>query len=188
MADEIEIKFEIGEEMALRQRLGECGFREVTARTHEFNTVYDTERGELRARGELLRLRKYGSKWVLTHKGAAEWGAKHKTRRETETEVAKGEEMGEILTALGYVPRFRYEKYRTEFASADGAGHVVIDETPIGNVGEIEGPAEWIDATAKELGIAESDYITASYSQLFERWRERTGSGAREMTWAEVGS
>ena len=61
-----------------------------------------------------------------------------------------------------------------------------IDETPIGDVAEIEGPAEWIDTTAKQLGIAEADYITASYAGLFEQWKQGTGSAAAEMTWAAV--
>lgn len=186
MANEVEIKFEVGNLAGLRERLSALGFREITARTHESNTLYDTERNELRARGELLRLRKYGQKWVLTHKGPAQWGAKHKTRRETETEVARGDEMHEILLALGFMPRFRYEKYRTELARAPGEGHVVLDETPIGNVAEIEGPAQWIDTTAKQLGVAEADYITASYAALFEKWKQRTGSTATEMTWTAV--
>jgi len=91
------------------------------------------------------------------------------------------------VTGLGIVPRFRYEKYRTEFADDSHSGHVVIDETPIGNIGEIEGPADWIDQVARKLGIAESDYITLSYATMFYAWRERTGSRASDMTWAAIG-
>ena len=52
-----------------------------------------------------------------------------------------------ILRALGFAPTFRYEKFRAEWS--DGKGHVVVDETPIGNFGEIEGPSRWIDRTAQ---------------------------------------
>ena len=49
-----------------------------------------------------------------------------------------------ILTALGFRPSFRYEKYRAEWT--DGSGEVVIDRTPIGDLAEIAGtpsvPAE----------------------------------------------
>lgn len=187
MPHEIEIKFLIHDLTGLRQKLHTCGFREVTARTHEFNTVYDTPDNALRNRGELLRLRQYGVLWTLTHKGVAQLGGKHKSRIETETRVEDGPAMHAIITALGYLPRFRYEKFRTEFDDSSHSGHVVLDETPIGNIGEIEGPADWIDSVAHKLGIAESDYITMSYAAMFFAWRERTGSTASEMTWAAVG-
>jgi adenylate cyclase class 2 len=188
MASEVEIKFLVADLQQLRQKLHDSGFHEVTPRTHEMNTVYDTSTGELKARGELLRLRQYGDKWTLTHKGVANLTAKHKTRRETETVVQDGTAMHEIITALGFAPRFRYEKYRTEYSDAEHRGHVVLDETPIGNIGEIEGPPEWIDDVARKLGIEESQYITASYSGLFLAWRDRTGSSAAHMTWEAIGA
>ena len=85
-----------------------------------------------------------------------------------------------ILLALGYVPSFRYEKFRAEWS--DGKGHVVLDETPIGFFGEIEGPARWIDQTARRLGIDRESYITDSYAELFFAWKQRTRSRANEMT------
>ena len=92
--------------------------------------------------------------------------------------------MDAILHALGFLPSFRYEKFRAEWT--DGRGHVVIDETPIGNFGEIEGPARWIDSTAKRLGIFPGHYITQSYAELFFAWKGRTRSPAREMTFAAL--
>ncbi len=64
--------------------------------------------------------------------------------------MENGEQMDAILRALGFSPTFRYEKYRAEWS--DGTGHAVIDETPIGNFGELEGPARWIDRTAQAAG------------------------------------
>ncbi len=180
---EVEIKFALDDVGAAERKLRALGFRHVTPRTHEVNTLYDLPGAVLRRRGELLRLRKYGDEWTLTHKGAGTPG-KHKTRSENETAVENGESMQTILAALGFAPSFRYEKFRSEWT--DGAGHVVLDETPIGNFGEIEGPPQWIDATALALGIAESDYITTSYAQLFLDWKQRTGSAAQEMTFDEV--
>ena len=85
MPNEIEIKFVIHDLEAVRSKLHDAGFAEVTARTHEFNTVYDTPHSAMLSRGELLRLRQYGERWTLTHKGLAQLGGKHKTRKETET-------------------------------------------------------------------------------------------------------
>ena len=176
---EIEIKFKVADVLTLTRRLRAAGFKLVTPRTHERNTLYDLPGAPLRKRGELLRLRKYGSKWVLTHKAKGKAG-RHKSRVETETDVTDGKKLDAILLALGFTPSFRYEKYRAEWS--DGKGHVVMDETPIGSLGEIEGPARWIDRTAKALGIAPHDYITKSYAELFLDWKKEAKSSATEMT------
>lgn len=180
---EVEIKFRITDLKALRERLRAAGFRLRTRRTHEMNTLYDLPGLALRGRGELLRLRRYGKKWTLTHKSAAKIG-RHKTRVELETAVEDGEKLGGVLRALGFVSTFRYEKFRSEWT--DGRGHVVVDETPIGDLAEIEGPPKWIDRVAKKLGVAPKDYITDSYAGLFFKWKARTGSGAEEMTFRAV--
>jgi len=181
---EIEIKFRVTDARALTRLLRGAKFRQVTLRTHEMNTLYDLPGQPLRKRGDLLRLRKYGSEWVLTHKSKGVAG-RHKTRVELETRVADGVKMDLILRALNFQPTFRYEKFRAEWS--DGKGHVVVDHTPIGDFGEIEGPARWIDRTAKALGIQRSDYLTETYAGLFFSWKRRTRSPANEMTFRAVG-
>jgi adenylate cyclase class 2 len=181
--NEIEIKFRVDDVRALNRRLRKSGFRLLTPRTHEINTLYDLPGQLLRKRGELLRLRRYGPEWLLTHKAKGKVG-RHKTRVETETKVADGTKMEAILRALGFAPTFRYEKFRAEWS--DGKGHVVVDETPVGNLGEIEGPTRWIDRTARALQIPRSDYITATYSDLFLQWKKQSGSLADEMTFKAI--
>jgi len=184
MRNEVEIKFLVADAKALARRLRASGFRLVTRRTHEMNVLYDLPGHPLRQRGEILRLRKYGERWTLTHKSKGT-AKRHKSRQELETEVADGPSLDRILRAVGFTPSFRYEKFRGEWT--DGEGHVVIDETPIGTVAEVEGPPRWIDRTARQLGIPSSSYITLSYGAMFEEWRERTGSSAKDMTFAAVG-
>ncbi len=168
---EIEIKFRIDNLRALTRRLRAAHFRLVTSRTHEMNTLYDLRGQPLRKRGDLLRLRKYGATWVLTHKAKGTAG-RHKTRVETETKIDNGAKMDAILHALGFQPTFRYEKFRAEWS--DGKGHVLVDETPIGNFGEIEGGPRWIDRTAKALGILPEHYLTDTYAGLFFAWKRST--------------
>jgi len=180
---EVEIKFWVDDIRALTRKLRAAGFRQITPRTHEMNTLYDLPSQPLRRRGELLRLRRYGQEWLLTHKAKGKVG-RHKMREETETKISDGNKMDAILRALGFAPSFRYEKFRAEWS--DGKGHVVVDETPIGNFGEIEGTPRWIDATARRLGIQRSDYITLNYAGLFQQWKQRTGSPATEMTFKAV--
>lgn len=184
MPKEIEIKFRIGDGDALNRLLKQAGFKQIRRSTHEMNTLYDLPGQKLRKRGEMLRLRKYGEQWLLTHK-AKEKSGRHKVRVERETRVANGEHLDQILRALGFTPTFRYEKYRAEWS--DGTGHVVVDETPIGKFGEIEGPPRWIDRTARALGIGRDDYITQTYAPMFFEWKRRTRSPATEMTFRAVG-
>ena len=176
---EIEIKFRIENLKRLQRKLRAAGFHCITPRTHELNTLYDLPGQVLRKRGDLLRLRKYGNIWILTHKNKGRTG-RHKARTEYETEVNDGAQMALILESLGYRASFVYEKFRAEWT--DGKGHVVIDETPIGNVGEIEGSSRWIDAVAGRLGITPNQYITLSYTELFLAWKKEAKSAAREMT------
>jgi adenylate cyclase, class 2 len=182
---EIEIKFWVSDIRGLTRRLRAAGFRLVTRRTHEMNTLYDLPGLPLRKRGELLRLRKYGAEWVLTHKAKGTTG-RHKSRVETETRIADGTKLDGILHALGFAPTFRYEKFRAEWS--DGKGHVVVDQTPIGNFGEIEGASRWIDQTARALKISPADYITQSYTELFFEWKKQNRSPAKEMTFQAISS
>lgn len=185
MPAEIEIKFSVANVQELEEKLKSAGFREDTPSTHEMNVLYDLPSGEMRTRGEVLRLRNYGSAWTLTHKsrGTVE---RHKVRTELETPVQNGEQMDGILRALGYLPSFIYEKFRSEWS--DGKGKVVIDRTPIGDIAEIEGPAEWIDAVAHKLGVPEQQFITDSYAGLFMHWKRRSGSLAENMTFEDCGT
>jgi len=183
MKREIEIKFRVTDVWALGRKLRAAGFHVVTPRTHEMNTLYDLPGQALRARKELLRIRKYGSEWTITHKSQGEKG-RHSSRLELETGVSDGKMMDAILRGLGYAPSFRYEKFRAEWA--DGKGKVVVDETPIGDFCEIEGPSRWIDATAKKLGVTPADYITKNYATLFLDWKQEMASRAEEMTFGAV--
>jgi adenylate cyclase, class 2 len=183
MQREIEIKFRVADVRVLGRKLRAAGFHLETRRTHEMNTLYDLPGDALRKRGELLRIRKYGSGWTLTHKSGTKRGY-HSSRIELETQVAEGKKMDAILHALGYAPSFRYEKYRAEWT--DGKGQVVVDETPIGNFCEIEGPSRWIDATATKLGVAPADYITKNYATLFTDWKQATRSTEKDMTFKTV--
>jgi len=182
MAKEIEVKFQIANLGALTRALKRAGFKQVTPSTHEINALYDLSGQKLRRRGQLLRLRKYGDRWVLTHKSKSTAG-RYKRRLELETRVENGEQMDAILRALGYAPTLRYEKYRAEWT--DGNGHVVLDQTPIGVFGEIEGTPRWIDRTARALRIQPADYITQTYAGLYLAHCRRQGLPPADMLFQE---
>lgn len=211
-AAEIELKFPIADLHYLQLRLPELGFRLDTHRSFEQNTLYDTPERTLRQSRQILRLRHYGAAWTLTHKRLPNAcveadPARYKIRLETETAVEDGPAMAAVLEQLGYTPAFRYEKYRTEWSQttpvihgplfADPAlaaevstptprCHLVIDETPIGDYAELEGPPTWIDQTLAKLGVDPGICLTDSYGRLFLAWKERSGSSAEHLTFDEI--
>ena len=203
---EIELKFPVPDPARLQSRLPGLGFHLDTPRTFEQNTLYDTSGRTLRQAKQILRLRRYGGIWTLTHKrkpGPSADGdpARYKVRIETETRVDDGPALAAIFEQLGYAPVFRYEKFRTEwsqststiegplspgatpeFAMPNPSGHLVLDETPIGNYAELEGPPAWIDDTLAKLGVDPAICLTDSYGKLFLAWKERTGSPVEHLT------
>jgi adenylate cyclase class 2 len=108
-------------------------------------------------------------------------------RIETESAVSDGPALAEIFTRLGFGPAFRYEKYRSEYSHAAAPGaHLVVDETPIGNFAELEGPPAWIDSVLATLGIDPGLCLTDSYGRLFLAWKERSHSPADNLTFDEI--
>lgn len=128
------------------------------------DVILDTADRDLVGRGCALRVRDDGGRAVLTYKGPVVPGVL-KIREELETEAGSVERLLAILEALGFRPVFRYEKRREEFAIPGAI--IAIDETPIGTFVEIEGEPAAIHDAAARLGCRESDYVTASYRQLY---------------------
>jgi adenylate cyclase class 2 len=186
---EIELKFPVASVVDLQSRLTQLGFHLVTPRTFEQNTLYDTSNRDLRAQRQILRIRQYGNLCTVTHKRQPSQNdpvdtTRYKVRIETETVIAEPEALAEIFLQLGYTPAFIYEKYRTEWSQT--TAHLVIDETPIGNYAELEGPTAWIDRTLAQLGIDPATCLTDSYGKLFLDWKERTHSPAEHLTFAQI--
>lgn len=166
---ETEIKLRVHSARYATTLLASRGFAVSKPRHFESNVLLDTEANQLRESGKLLRLRSAGGKAILTYKGVASSG-RHKIREEVEVGVEDFSATRHILERLGFRAKFRYEKFRTEYRRPGEPGVVVLDETPIGDFLELEGPPEWIDSTAHSLGFDDSQFLTASYGRLYLEW------------------
>ncbi len=171
---EIEIKLAVGSARKARYLLRSHGFEIIQPRVFESNSVLDDDEGSLRARGLLLRVRRAGKLVTCTYKGL-EIAGRHKCREEREFSLSDFDACMALFGGLGYRESFRYEKYRTEFARPKEPGHATLDETPIGVYMELEGPARWIDRTARTLGYLRDSWITASYGTLYREWCQAQG-------------
>jgi adenylate cyclase class 2 len=187
MAVETEIKLRLTESPErARALLERHRFQAIRPRQLETDQTFDLytrdlSTGELKRSGRLLRLRSTGGRWTVTYKGPPDASTKHKSREEIETEVSDGSAFTQILERLGYRPSFAYEKFRTVFKAEGDEGIVTLDETPIGDFLELEGPGYWIDETAVTLGFGPADYITSSYAALYEEHRRTHATVPRDM-------
>ena len=87
---ETEVKIRVADREAFERKLPALGFTRVTARTLERNTLYDTPDRHLRNSRQILRIRQYGSKWVVTHKSVPSG----LTRRGTAQEPRRNRDRG----------------------------------------------------------------------------------------------
>ncbi len=178
---ETEVKIPLPDSAAILERLNRAGFTLSVPRQFESNTIYDSPDGRLRQAEMIVRLREIGGKFVLTWKGPGEQ-SKYKARPELETTVGSLDVLHRILEQLGFGPVFRYEKYRREFVEgSDSSAVVTLDETPIGEFLELEGPGDWIDDTAIRLGFSRDEYVLESYGRLYQTYCERNGMRAQNM-------
>lgn len=178
---EIEAKFRVGDRAGLEARLRALGAAQGPLED-EVNLLLDDDVLSLRRSGRALRVRTVNGRGVLTFKGPATFDGGVKERLELESGVDEPAAVLALLDALGYRPRFRYEKRRTPWRFADPARPlVVLDETPLGLFAEIEGEAGSVRLLAAELGVAEADFLRASYWGLWVAARERDPSLPEDM-------
>ena len=175
---EREIKLRFDSASAARAALEEFGARPLRPRRLQDDVLLDSDDGRLQRAGCALRVRRDGDRAVITWKGPAQPGPM-KTREEIETAVGAADDARRILASLGFVPRFRYQKYREEL-SLEGL-IVAIDETPIGTFVELEGEEAAIASVAVRLGRGPADYVVASYRSLFLEHRQARGGHGADM-------
>lgn len=185
---ETEIKLAVRDLPAVRRQLRGLGLRVRVPRSFEQNSLFDTPRNHLRRRGALLRLRSIGGRHRLTFKGPAGRSRYFKIREEWETAVEDPVAAQRLLAGLGFIPHFRYEKFRTELVARHGeGGSVMLDETPIGNFLELEGSRAWIRRLARSLGAGPRDFIVRDYTELYFDWCRRRGRRPGHMVFSHRG-
>jgi adenylate cyclase class 2 len=176
---ETEIKLAFPSPQDARRTLAGAGAHEAKARVFEDNVLFDREDRPLASRGCLLRLRRAGSRAIVTFKGPVEGAHRHKVRTESEVEVGDADEMERILSGIGFRPVYRYQKYRTGFELA--GVDIALDETAIGTYVELEGDPDAIDRVARALGKEPRDYLKETYRELQERHATSRGEVAGDL-------
>jgi adenylate cyclase class 2 len=178
---EREVKLLFDDADRARAAVVATGATPLRSRRFQEDNLFDTPDQSLRRRGCALRVRTESGKSLLTFKGPVQPGSV-KVREEHETVVGDGDVLKKVFEELGFLPWFRYQKYREEFAAQDVT--IAIDETPVGTFVEIEGGEAAIHAVALALGRTRTDFILESYRSLFLKRREQYGIAGDDMVFA----
>ncbi len=187
---EYEIKVAVQDPEDAARRLESLGARLESPRALEDNQLWDWPDRSLASSGRLLRIREIADKVVVTAKAPAGDspvsgdGTRYKIRRESETLVPDARAMAAVLETAGFVPLWRYQKYRRTY-SLEGA-EVVVDETPAGNYLEIEGEPEVIERVVTRLELEANERITGSYWDLWQEVCRHRGEEPGDMLFAET--
>lgn len=173
MARELEAKFAVDSLDHVRSALKKLGAFEKDCR-FERNAVFDTPGRDLKARGELLRLRQT-DKAVLTWKRPAPGPsvAGVKAMEELETRVDDFETVRGMLRGLGYEEALWYEKCRETWRVGDAL--VCLDVLPFGEFVEIEGDPRTIAKAASCLGLDMANAKALTYHDLYQEYLARLG-------------
>lgn len=196
---EIEVKLDVPNLLSLVEQIRRLG-ASCVGRVFEQNIIFDTSDSDFRSAGCLLRLRietPAKSEFAPAGRGCqtitskapvpsssakgshSKSLSKYKDRLETERVVPPSRNWPRILSGLGFVPGFRYEKYRTSFRLP--GIHLDLDETPAGTFLELEGNPTSIDRTARKLGYSSRDYIRLTYWELYAADCRRRGVKPGDM-------
>jgi predicted adenylyl cyclase CyaB len=161
----------------------EAGAELKRPRYFEQNVLFDFAPPVLEKRDAALRLRRARNRAWLTYKGADQGGGRIKQREEYETELEDARAMEDILRSVGFIERFRYEKYRAVYSI--GRVEVSLDEAPMGFYLELEGSPQEIESLARRMGFRMADGITATYPRLYQMYRDRRPRAPRFMVFPE---
>ncbi|WP_425613439.1 class IV adenylate cyclase [Anatilimnocola sp. NA78] len=172
MTLEVELKFRLPDEAALRQRL-----TSLQATWHEpqvqVDCYFNHPARDFAQSDEALRLRKTGEQNVITYKGP-KLDTLTKTRREIELPIAAGDDglaqFGQLLVALSFRRVTEVKKVRTaaSFIWQDWLVEVALDDVDgVGQFVELEIQAEEADLPQARQAIL----ALAAYLQLTESER-----------------
>lgn len=132
----------------------------------EKNILFDTLDYSLKKKGQILRLRSYNNKNILTLKKPPEKpSSEFKILEETESKIESFENMKYILNNSGFSNEQIYEKERSVFKT--DSLEIVIDKLPFGNFIEFEGSPSQIKKAADFFEFNWERRLLPSYRALF---------------------
>jgi adenylate cyclase class 2 len=178
---EVERKRELADSEALRRRLAELGYREVSSLT-EVDAYYSRPDVDYMETVECLRVRQRDGSAEITYKPPSNT-ATHSDRgviakRETNVQLADPDQAGSanaLLTAVGMIELVRVEKARTTYRRP-GHDNTVVSIDLVTGVGafveteiiasDSDGAAAHLEDVEQEIGIYANPIVRLPYRDL----------------------
>ncbi len=170
---EIEVKACVEEPKHLERAIIALGATPIGIE-NQADTYYNSKYSDFEKTDEALRIRAQDGKYFLTYKGP-KLDNVSKTRKEFQIEINDADNMGSILSSLGFFPVATITKKRKNYRLGDF--NIALDEVRnLGNFIEIELPAkdskyyeekvESIFKFIEKLGINRKSTIRKSYLEM----------------------
>ncbi len=170
---EIEVKAFVEDQKQMERSIIELGATPVGIET-QVDTYYNAPYRDFGKTDEALRIRIQDGKSVLTYKGP-KMDEISKTRKELQTEISDADNMGNILSSLGFLPVATVSKKRKNFRIGDF--YISLDDVRnLGNFMEVEVAVkgsknyeEKVESIFKfmgKLGINRESTIRKSYLEM----------------------
>lgn len=178
---ELELKAVVPDPADLRRRLIDAG-AEVTFRGRMRDRRFDRD-GELRARDEVLRVRRYEPsdgepREVIAWKGPTGVTDGYKSRDEIAAALAPGASLRDIIEALGYAEVHAIDRHVELYMLHDGEARLEwYPELDV--LVEVEGEPQVIERIVAVTGIERTSFRSEPLDWFASDYRRRTGREAR---------
>lgn len=170
---EIEVKAGVEDPKLMERSIIELGATPIGIET-QADTYYNAPYRDFGKTDEAIRIRIQDGKSILTYKGP-KMDTISKTRKEIQTEIKDADNMGNILSSLGFFPVATVSKRRKNFRFGDfyisldevrDLGHFIELEIAVKDSKNYQEKVESIFKFIAKLGIKRESTIRKSYLEM----------------------
>lgn len=170
---EIEVKASVEDPKQIERSLIELGATPIGIES-QADTYYNAPYRDFGKTDEALRIRVHEGKSILTYKGP-KIDMVSKTRQELQTDIGDADNMGNILSSLGFFPVATVSKKRKNFRIGDfyisldevrNLGSFVEVEVSLKDTRNYQEKVESIFKFIAKLGIQQDSTIRKSYLEM----------------------
>ena len=171
---EVEVKARINDPKHIERSIIAIGATPIGIE-NQADTYYNTSSRDFAQTDEALRIRVQDNKYFLTYKGP-KMDTVSKTRKEFEVEINDANNMGNILSSLGFFPVATIVKKRKRYRIGDffialdnvrNLGDFIEVEIDLRDSRNYEEKVEIIFKFIEKLGIDRASTVRESYLEMF---------------------
>lgn len=165
---EVEIKFKLKDFREVRRKLETLKAKKA-GKVFVEDFYFDDQKDSLWKNRQMLRIRKWNKKNILTFK-YAQTKKRFRRSKEIELEIGNPEKMRKIFEKFGLQVVLKYKKEMEIWQYKNTK--ITLDKMPLGNFLEVEGKG--IEKVVRDLGLDMKNATTKTYGELWVEGRGKT--------------